>query len=184
MSGESALAHPTDLPFYLVLSSPKMQVSVREARPGDDEAIERVFARLLELHGRTSSRRSNSSVCQRHSVGELRRSSSPKATATGWSDSRCYGGRRMTARMRPTGELDLIYTSPSVWGRGFGRALMASALDRLRSDGYREATLWTAELNARPRRFYEMVGWRLDGARRTKTALGTTFTEVRYRITL
>jgi GNAT superfamily N-acetyltransferase len=32
-----------------------------------------------------------------------------------------------------TGELDLIYTAPSVWGRGVGRALMGAALEHLRA---------------------------------------------------
>ena len=82
-----------------------------------------------------------------------------------------------------TGELDLIYTSPSVRTRRW-TGLDDVGARPARSDGYREATLWTDEPNARPRRFYEMVGWRLDGARRTKTALGTTVTEARYRITL
>ena len=67
-----------------------------------------------------------------------------------------------------TGELDLIYTAPSVWGSGVGRALMVAALDHLCAEGYREATLWTAERNERPRHFYERAGWSLDGAQRSQ----------------
>ncbi len=85
---------------------------------------------------------------------------------------------------RLTGELDLIYTAPSVWGSGVGRTLMGAALDHLRAAGYREATLWTAEANERPRQFYELTGWSLDGAQRSRTALGAALTEVRYRIGL
>jgi GNAT superfamily N-acetyltransferase len=82
------------------------------------------------------------------------------------------------------GELDTFYALPSRWGLGVGRLLMRAALDTLRARGYREATLWTAEPNERPRRIYEAAGWRLDGARRAKTFLGVALTELRYRISL
>jgi hypothetical protein len=61
---------------------------------------------------------------------------------------------------------------------------MRAALDTLRARAYREAILWTAEENRRPRRIYEAAGWILDGARRSKTFLGVTLTELRYRIRL
>lgn len=61
---------------------------------------------------------------------------------------------------------------------------MVAALDHLCAEGYREATLWRAERNERPRQFYELAGWSLDGAQRSKTALAATFTELRYRIGL
>lgn len=83
-----------------------------------------------------------------------------------------------------TGELDTFYALPSSWGRGVGQLLMQAALDTLRAQGYREATLWTAEQNERPRRIYEAAGWELDGARRLKTFLGVEFVELRYRIAL
>jgi GNAT superfamily N-acetyltransferase len=83
-----------------------------------------------------------------------------------------------------TGEIDALYTHPSVWGAGLGRALLAQALDDLRRRGCKEATLWTAEENHRPRRFYETGGWRLDGARRERTHLGSPFVELRYRLRL
>jgi GNAT superfamily N-acetyltransferase len=80
------------------------------------------------------------------------------------------------------GELDSFYVHPSVWGRGVGNTLLAAAIDRLRSMGFKHATLWTAELNHRPRRIYEAAGWQVDGARRERTLRGSTFAEVRYRI--
>jgi GNAT superfamily N-acetyltransferase len=79
------------------------------------------------------------------------------------------------------GELDALYSHPSVWGRGIGRALLEQAVDFLRSAGFGEATLWTAEENHRPRRIYERGGWRLDGARRARNHLGSDFVELRYR---
>ncbi|GAB3210237.1 Sortase and related acyltransferases [Marinactinospora thermotolerans DSM 45154] len=82
------------------------------------------------------------------------------------------------------GELHMFYAHPRVWGTGVARLLMADALARLRAAGYRAATLWTAEENHRPRAFYRSTGWRLDGARRSKTRHGVVFTELRHRIEL
>ena len=81
-----------------------------------------------------------------------------------------------------TGELDGFYTDPAVWGIGAGRALLAGATERLRDAGFRDATLWTAELNHRPRRIYEVAGWRVDGAERHRNLGGAEFVEVRYRL--
>jgi GNAT superfamily N-acetyltransferase len=81
-----------------------------------------------------------------------------------------------------TGELDTLYALPSVWGRGVGRRLMAQALDALHERGFQDATLWTAEENHRSRHLYEATGWRLDGQRRQKDFIDVQFTELRYRI--
>lgn len=81
-----------------------------------------------------------------------------------------------------TGELDAFYTEPAVWGAGAGRALLAAATRALRGAGFRDATLWTAALNHRPRRIYEAAGWRLDGTERRRSFGGIEFTEVRYRL--
>jgi GNAT superfamily N-acetyltransferase len=82
------------------------------------------------------------------------------------------------------GELDGFYVAPSAWGRGVGRALLAATIEQLRADGFRQATLWTAVDNHRPRRIYETGGWRLDGTVRHRQIFGADFDEVRYRIRL
>ena len=82
------------------------------------------------------------------------------------------------------GELDGFYTHPSVWGEGAGRALLDAWEQFAREAGFREGTLWTAEENHRPRRIYELAGWRLDGASRDREHLGGEFVEVRYRLSL
>jgi GNAT superfamily N-acetyltransferase len=79
------------------------------------------------------------------------------------------------------GELDMLYTEPSVWGAGIGRALLASAVNELRDAGFVEATLWTAEANHRPRRVYEAAGWRPDGSSREREWRGVGFRELRYQ---
>jgi len=64
------------------------------------------------------------------------------------------------------GELDTIAVDPSMWRRGIGRALLSEALHFLIADGYREAVLWTLAGYEQGQRFYEDLGWRLDGATR------------------
>jgi GNAT superfamily N-acetyltransferase len=82
------------------------------------------------------------------------------------------------------GEVYAIYAVPEVWGTGAGHALMESALQRLREDGYREAVLWVLDDNPRARAFYEREGWTVTEATREETFLETPIGEVRYRITL
>jgi GNAT superfamily N-acetyltransferase len=83
-----------------------------------------------------------------------------------------------------TGELDGFYVAPDSWGLGVGRALLASAVATLRAARFRDATLWTAAENHRPRRIYETAGWRTDGTDRQRTLGGIDFVEVRYRLAL
>ena len=51
------------------------------------------------------------------------------------------------------GELDTIATTPSMWRRGIGSALMAMAVKSLARDGYREAVVWTLANYERGRAF-------------------------------
>ncbi len=62
-----------------------------------------------------------------------------------------------------TAEVLTIYLLPDAAGRGIGRDLFASAVDRLRTLGYDRATLWVMASNDRSRRFYEAAGWSWDG---------------------
>ncbi|HTQ09555.1 MAG TPA: GNAT family N-acetyltransferase [Fimbriimonadaceae bacterium] len=80
-----------------------------------------------------------------------------------------------------TGELDSFYVHAGYWGQGVGRELLRAAVRRLAEMGFTTATLWTAELNHRPRRVYERAGWELDGARRERSLGGRSFIELRYR---
>jgi GNAT superfamily N-acetyltransferase/2'-5' RNA ligase len=82
------------------------------------------------------------------------------------------------------GEVYAIYVHPRGWDCGFGRQLFARALDVLRPLGYREAVLWVLDTNARARRFYEIAGWRTDGAAKTDRRGDVVLREVRYRTAL
>lgn len=79
-----------------------------------------------------------------------------------------------------TVEIDGFYTDPKFWGRGAGQLLMARALEAAKEARYLRATLWTEERNTRPRRFYELNGWRLDGGVRERTVHGSALRELRY----
>jgi RimJ/RimL family protein N-acetyltransferase len=61
---------------------------------------------------------------------------------------------------------------------------MRETLGRLRAETFHDAVLWVLEDNPRTRRFYELAGWRADGAVKDEEWLGKPVREVRYRITL
>ena len=59
-------------------------------------------------------------------------------------------------------------TSPRIdGGRASGGRLYVAALGRLRQAQFREATLWVLEHNVRARAWYERLGWRSTGERKT-----------------
>jgi GNAT superfamily N-acetyltransferase len=80
-----------------------------------------------------------------------------------------------------SGELCALYVDPPSWGCGVGRALIASARDRLAGQGFADAVLWVLVGNARAERFYRMDGWRGDGTGRAVAIWGVTVDEIRYR---
>jgi len=62
------------------------------------------------------------------------------------------------------GHISAMFTHPDRWREGIAAAMLASAEDAMREDGYTEAQLWTPE-EAPARRFYEAQGWTHDGRR-------------------
>ena len=82
------------------------------------------------------------------------------------------------------GEVYAIYVDPDHWDRGYGRSLFTAAVRGLADAGFGTATLWVLESNARARRFYEIAGWRVDGARRIERRGDVELREVRYRSAL
>ena len=65
------------------------------------------------------------------------------------------------------GHVARFYVAPDRWGQGIGRRLYLAALGWLRRGDYREATLWVLERNDRARAWYERLGWRTTGERKT-----------------
>jgi len=83
-----------------------------------------------------------------------------------------------------TAELYAIYLEPDRVGTGVGRELFAHAVDDLRERGFRTATLWVLETNERARRFYELAGWKTDGATTSERVDCEMRPTVRYRVAL
>ena len=65
------------------------------------------------------------------------------------------------------GHVARFYVVPDRWGQGIGHRLYLGALDWLGRSDYREATLWVLEGNDRARAWYERLGWRTTGERKT-----------------
>jgi GNAT superfamily N-acetyltransferase len=78
------------------------------------------------------------------------------------------------------GELEALNVDPEAWGSGVGRALVAETCRALRRSGFSRAVLWVLTENERARRFYEQLGWEVEGAER----LFEGAPEVRYRTAL
>jgi ribosomal protein S18 acetylase RimI-like enzyme len=79
-----------------------------------------------------------------------------------------------------TGEIWGIYISPGYWRQGIGGRLADEAERMLKSRGYEDAVLWVLEGNHQARRFYEAMGFGLDGTSK-KIDWGTPLKAVRYR---
>lgn len=81
---------------------------------------------------------------------------------------------------RRTGEIWGLYISPGHWRKGIGRQVVAGAEQMLQSRGYEVVVLWVVEANDRAKRFYEAMGFALDGAS-LEIDWGTPVRAVRYR---
>ena len=79
-------------------------------------------------------------------------------------------------------EVYAIYVLPEAWRGGVGRALLETATGHWRARGTGTLVLWVLEGNDPARRFYETMGWRLDGGRQLLEIAGAKLYEVRYRL--
>jgi ribosomal protein S18 acetylase RimI-like enzyme len=92
-----------------------------------------------------------------------------------------FGPSRDNSRDPLVGEIRQINLLPEVWGKGIGQRLMSTAVARMASAGYAQATLWVLASNERARRFYEKTGWVADGTTKTEDMGGFPIVQVRYR---
>ena len=82
-------------------------------------------------------------------------------------------------------EIEAIYILPPHWRTGAGRALCKSTLTTARGQDYQAVTLWVLTSNDAARRFYEAMGFRLDGTAKTGRMVdGSELHEIRFRISL
>ena len=87
-------------------------------------------------------------------------------------------------RSETAGELYAMYVDPAGWDHGLGWGLLMAAEDRFQADGYSRASLWVLRDNRRARRFYEVGGWKVDGAERRMVIGLDSVTAVRYEKSL
>ncbi|HFI0344946.1 TPA: N-acetyltransferase family protein [Streptococcus suis] len=87
----------------------------------------------------------------------------------------CYGASSQED-LQPAGELYALYVLSDYYGQKIGYQLMQAALEKLQS--YKQISLWVLEGNARAIAFYEKVGFRFDGVKKTVN-LGAERTEYR-----
>ncbi|HFU3730189.1 TPA: N-acetyltransferase family protein [Streptococcus suis] len=87
----------------------------------------------------------------------------------------CYGASSQED-LQPAGEIYALYVLSDYYGQKIGYQLMQVALEKLQS--YETVTLWVLEGNARAIAFYEKVGFRFDGVKKTVN-LGAERTEYR-----
>jgi len=83
-----------------------------------------------------------------------------------------------------TAEIYAIYLDPRAYGTGVGRQLFTHAIEDLRERGFGAATLWVLESNDQARRFYDLAGWKLDGATTSERNDCLNYPTVRYRVDL
>ncbi|WP_164779506.1 GNAT family N-acetyltransferase [Paenibacillus kobensis] len=67
---------------------------------------------------------------------------------------------------RKVGEIDAFYLLPEYRGSGYGKQLLAWALDRFNEQNCKCAMLWVLERNTTAIAFYERCGFERDGASR------------------
>jgi ribosomal protein S18 acetylase RimI-like enzyme len=90
--------------------------------------------------------------------------------------------RDKDADARTVAEIVAIYILPKHWRKGIGRALCDGALAAARGQDYKAVTLWVLASNSDAKRFYEAMGFSLDGAAKAdKAADGSELHEVRFR---
>jgi GNAT superfamily N-acetyltransferase len=173
------------------------EMVVRDAEPGDAEAVARVHVAAWQsayehVFGAEPLRALDAGMERRtaywrdileaederaHTLVAVR-----EGEVVGFANMRASGDDDLDAEL--VGEVLAIYVAPDSWGAGAGRMLMAEAVERLRASAFREAMLWVLEDNPRARRFYEIAGWRTDGTAKEDEFLGQRVRVVRYRIEL
>jgi L-amino acid N-acyltransferase YncA len=77
-------------------------------------------------------------------------------------------------------ELYAIYMAPAHIGRSLGQLLYARCEQELEKDRYPFISVWVLEANAGARRFYEKVGFELDGGTKVIALAGANLPELRY----
>jgi ribosomal protein S18 acetylase RimI-like enzyme len=81
------------------------------------------------------------------------------------------------------GHIHRLLVDPARQRTGIGRLLLLASTDRLRESGMSVATLSVLEADDGARSFYERVGWKPDGKRKSEP-ITDLITDLRYRLAL
>jgi GNAT superfamily N-acetyltransferase len=171
-----------------------MPLRIREGEPKDAEAIADVHVRAWQSAYRGQLTDDYLDGLKVEDRLERHRQSleEPMAEWRTWvaEDDRGLAGFAVTGPSQDadadlkTAEVYAIYLAPDRVGSGVGRELFAHAVDDLRDRGFRTATLWVLETNEQTRRFYEIAGWKPDGATTRERVDCEMRPTVRYRVEL
>jgi ribosomal protein S18 acetylase RimI-like enzyme len=171
-----------------------MALRIREGEPKDAEAIAGIHVRAWQAayRGQLTDDYLDGLRVEDRLEQHRRALESPPADHRMWvaEDGGHPVGFAVTARSEDadaddrTAELYAIYLDPDRVGTGVGRELFAHAVEDLRARGFRTATLWVLEHNERARRFYEVAGWKPDGATTNQRVDCEMRPTIRYRVEL
>jgi len=79
------------------------------------------------------------------------------------------------------GELVALNILPSYWGMGLGSRLVKHVIKLAGSNGWESLYLWVIKENIRARKFYESMGFEIEGGERINSKLtGCKLHEIRY----
>lgn len=82
-----------------------------------------------------------------------------------------------------TAEITAIYVAPDSWRRGTGNALMESAVNKLRDQGWRAAVLWVLPENEPALSFYDRHGFEVEeGIEKHEERSGRPVIRLRVRL--
>lgn len=92
-----------------------------------------------------------------------------------------YGPSRDQGTGSDVGELYSIYLIESSTGHGIGTTLWDQSYNNMRDLNFNQITLWVLSSNQRARRFYEKMGFELDGGEKVLEIWDQQLLELRYR---
>jgi len=155
-------------------------VEIRDARPGDENAVADVHVRswqsayrgLLPDQYLDGLRPEHRIPGYRFGQGEATVPRTLLALESGALLGFATFGASRDEDAPGAGELFALYVDPQRWRTGAGRALLLRAREGLHAGGHRKAILWVLRGNEPAERFYEEDGWRRDGASRWEDPWG------------
>lgn len=169
-------------------------VKVREAKIHDAPHIAEVHVKTWQhaYKGQIPDSYLNSLSIEQRTEGWKKQLESPEkgvysfvvevdGRVVGWCTA---GFSRDEDAVKEVGEIYGIYIHPDYMRTGLGSQLSNQALNSLRNDGYRKATLWVLITNEKTRKWYEKKGWRVEGKTKTDKRGDVELHEIRYIINL